>query len=163
MSLEFHRNLGRKRKFNLLLRSFNIRTNKRIEVSIPRDCEVSWAKSMNIDKAIQKVKELDTQGKPQSRNAPAYTFLFKDKTKEELVEIGQKLFEEFIRQQLEGSCETHEMKINDQNGVEFDLTQIKTGTPIVLEISNEDVKNIQRTSPGGDKICLLYTSPSPRD
>ena len=152
MSLEFFRNLGRKRKFNLVLRSFNIRSGKRIEVSIPRDAEASWAKDMNIDKAIQMIKELDAQGVARSRPAPAFAFLFKDKTKEQLIAIGQKVFEEYVRQQLEGSCETRDMVVNDSNGVEFDITKIKIGTPVQIEISSEDVRNIMRTGPGGDKI-----------
>ena len=152
MNVEFYRNLGRKKKFNMLLRSFNIRTGARIEVSIPRDATQAWANSMNVDKAIQQVKELDAQGIARSRPASAYTFLFKDKTRDELIELGQKLFEEFVRQQLEGSCETREMRVNDDQGVEFDVTKIKVGTPIKIELSSEDVKNIMRTGPDGERI-----------
>ena len=152
MNLEFFRNLGKKRKFNILIKSFNARKNERIQVSIPRDAEKAWADSMNIDKAIQKVKELNAEGVAETRNAPAFTFLLRDKTREELVQYGQKIFEEFVRQQLEGSCETHEMVVNDDRGVEFDLTQIKVGTPIKIEIAQEDVRNILRTGPEGNKI-----------
>ena len=151
MTLELFRNLGKKRKFNILLKSFNARENKRIQVSIPRDAEASWAGAMNIDKAVQKVKELNAQGVAETRTAPAFTFLFNNKTKEELIDIGQKTFEEFVRQQLEGSCETHEMVVNDDMGVEFDITRIKTGSPLKIEIAQEDVQNILRTGPEGDK------------
>ena len=116
MTLELFRNLGKKRKFNILLKSFNARENKRIQVSIPKDAEASWAGAMNIDKAVQKVKELNAQGVAETRTAPAFTILFNNKTKEELIDIGQKTFEEFVRQQLEGSCETHEMVVNDDMG-----------------------------------------------
>ena len=152
MNLEFFRNLGKKRKFNILVKSFNVRTNERIQVSIPRDADAGWANSMNIDKAIQKVKELNAEGVAESRNAPAFTFLLNNKTKEELVDYGQKLFEEFVRQQLEGSCETHEMIVNDDQGAEFDITRIRVGTPIKIEIAQEDVRNILRTGPDGEKI-----------
>ena len=152
MALEFFRNLGKKKKFNILLRSFNVRENKRLQVSIPRDADKAWADSMNVDKAIQKIKELNTEGVAESRNAPAFTFLLSDKTKQELVDYGQKVFEEIVRQQLEGSCETNEMVVNDDRGVEFDLTQIKVGTPVKIEIAQEDVRNILRTGSGGEKI-----------
>ena len=151
MSLEFFRNLGKKRKFNLLLKTFNIRQNKRIQVSIPRDATKSWADDMNVSRSVQMVKELNTEGIAESRPAPGFTFLHNNKTKEELIEIGEKTFEEFIRQQLEGSFESHEMVVNDDQGVEFDVTKIKTGTPLKIEISQEDVQNILRTGPEGDK------------
>ena len=44
------------------------------------------------------------------------------------------------------------MVVNDSRGVEFDLLQLKIGTPIQIEIAQEDVKNILRTGPGGDKV-----------
>lgn len=152
MNLQFFRNLGKKKKFNILLKSFNVRENERIQVSIPRDADKSWADAMNIDKAVQKIKELNAEGVAESRTAPAFTFLFNNKTKEELVQYGQKVFEEFVRQQLEGSCETHEMVVHDDKGVEFDLTKIRCGTPVKIEIAQEDVKNILRTGPDGNKI-----------
>lgn len=152
MNLSFFRNLGKKKKFNILLKSFNVRENERIQVSIPRDADRSWANALNIDKAIQKVKELNAQGVAETRNAQAFTFLFNNKTKEELIEIGQKLFEEFVRQQLEGECETNDMVVNDDKGVEFDLTKIRCGTPVKIEIAQEDVRNILRTGPGGETI-----------
>ena len=152
MNLEFFRNLGKKRKFNILLKSFNMRENKRIQVSIPRDANKSWADAMNVDKAIQKVKELNAEGVAESRNAPAFTFLLNNQTKEQLIEYGQKVFEEIVRQQVEGSCETHEMRITDDKGIEFDITQVKIGSPVKIEILQEDVKNILRAGSGGDKI-----------
>ena len=153
MSLEFFRNLGKKKKFNILLKSFNIRENKRIQVSIPRDARQEWCNALNIDKSIQKIKELNAEGVAETRNAPAYTFLLNNYTKDELIDYGQKVFEEIIRQQLEGSCETHEMVVNDDRGVEFDITKVRTGTPIKIEIAQEDVRNILRTDgSGGGKI-----------
>ena len=120
MNLEFHRNLGKKKKFNILLKSFDMRKNLKTQVSIPRDATQEWADSMNVNKGIQKIKELNAEGVAESRNAPAYTFLFADKTKDELIEYGQKIFEEFVRQQVEGSCDTHEMVV--QTVGELNLT-----------------------------------------
>ena len=153
MGLEFYRNLGKKKRFNFLFRGFDVRTGKKITVSIPRDANKDWADSMNIDKAVVKIKELDHQGIARERVAPAYTFpLPPNITKEDAIEIGQKVFEEYVRQQLEGSCETREMRVNDTDNIEFDVTKIRMGTPILIEIANEDVKNIMRRSPDGTKI-----------
>ena len=147
-SLEFHRNLGKKKKFNVLLKTFNVRENKRIQVSIPRDATDAWARATNIDKAVQKVKDLDSQGVAKSRNAPAHTFIFNNKTKEELVSLGESIYEQIVRQQLEGRCETNEMVIGDDQGLEFDITKIKNGTPVKIEMVQGDVANILRV--GGD-------------
>ena len=57
-----------------------------------------------------------------------------------------------VRQQLEGSFETREMEVNDSQGVEFDLTQLKTGTPILLEIIQEDIQYITRKTEDGQNI-----------
>lgn len=151
-SLQFTRNLGRKKKFNILLRSFNLRNGKATVVSIPNDSMVSWANSMNVEKGIQKVQYLDSTGVQKTKNAPANTFIFKNKTREELVDIGQKIFEEYVRQQLEGDCETREMSVNDTEGVEFDVTKIQVGTPILLDIMAKDLSAILRFNVSGDKI-----------
>ena len=152
MNLEFHRNLGKKKRFNIVLRSFDLRKNLRAQVSIPRDATQEWADSMNVNKGVVMVKELNAEGVAESRVAPAYSFLFGDYSRDELIEYGQKIFEEYTRQQVEGSCDTHEMVVNDSRGVEFDLLQLKIGTPIQIEIAQEDVKNILRTGPEGDKV-----------
>lgn len=150
--LSFYRNLGRKKKFNLILRSFDVHSQKNIEVLIPRDSEKSWSRAMNINKNHQMVRFLDSNGVAQAKPAPFYSFSFKSKSKDELIQIGQKTFEEFVRQQLEGECATREMRINDETGAEFDLSKIKVGTPVALEIRQEDVKYILRQGPDGRQI-----------
>ena len=152
MSLEFFRNLGRKKKFNLLLRSFNLRTGQAVEVSIPRDATSGWAAAVNIDRSVQKIKELNAQGVPLEKNAPAFTFLFKDKTRNELVALGEKIFMEITRQQLEGALTTHEMTVTDDKGVEFDITKLKIGSALQIEIAQNDITHILRKGPGGEKI-----------
>ena len=154
MKLEFNRNLGKKKKFNIVVRNFDVVTEKAIVVTIPRDATSSWSKEMNIPKKIAKTSELNTDGIRVERDAPFISFFYPDiNTKEGLVSIGEKIFEEFIRQQLEGTCETHEMRVLDDKGVEFDLTKIKTGTPIKIEILLDDIQNLLRFDTKGAKIA----------
>ena len=152
MRLDFHRNLSRKKRFNLVLRSWNIRTAQPTEVSIPRDASTEWAKSINVDKSVQMIKELDPSGVPISKPAPAFSFSYYNLNKEELIRIGEKTFEEIIRQQVEGSFETREMRVNDTEGAEFDLTQLRVGTPVQIEITAKDLQYITRKSLEGDNI-----------
>ena len=152
--LNFHRNLGKKKKFNIVIRNFDIETEKPLVVTIPRDSTAAWAKAMNVNRKIVKVSELDTNGVKVERDAPFITFFYPDiRTKEGLVDVGEKIFEEFVRQQLEGSCETYDMTVKDDRGVEFDLTKIKTGTPIKIEILIEDIENLLRFSTKGQSIA----------
>lgn len=152
MELSFFRNLGRKKKFNLALRSFDIHSGKEVLVYIPRDAEDSWVKAMNVSKANQTIKHIGVDGVAVSKPAPFFSFAYASRTKEELVRVGQKIFEEFVRQQLEGELTTREMKANDTDGLEFDLTKIKVGTPVLIEVAMEDIKHIMRISYKGEKI-----------
>ena len=151
--LDFHRELGKRKKFNIVIRTFDVVTEKSIVVTIPRDATNQWSKEMDIPKKILKIQELDTNGQRIEKDAPFITIFEPDlKTKEQLVERGQTIFEEYVRQEIEGSCETKNMTTKDDRGVEFELTQIKTGTPIKIDMLIDDVKNLLRFSPEGDKI-----------
>ena len=150
--LELYRNLGKKRRFNLLMRSFSKRDGKVLNVSIPKDTTEAWSKRTGISRAVQRISEIDTTGVTKKKPAPGFTFSFFEKTKEQLVFLGEKIFEEFTRQQLEGTLETREMQITDLGGLEFDVTKIKTGTPLKVEITSEDLKAILRKAPDGQSI-----------
>ena len=150
--LSFKRDLGRKKKFNIVMKSWNIKTNELIKVSIPRDATSAWAKETRIEKAVQKVQTLDAQGNQISKDAPAFLFPYRKKTKEQLIELGQSIYEEIVRQQLEGEFETKEMAITNTQGTEINLAQIKIGTPILLEITQQDIEYISRKTKDGQNI-----------
>ena len=151
-NLEFHKNLGRRKRFNLILRSLNTRTSETTSVSIPKDATQAWATQTNIEKAVQKVSSLDDRGNQITKPAPSFLFRFTNRTKEDLIKIGEKIFEEFVRQQIEGKLTTREMRVTDSDGVEFDLTQLKTGIPVQVEIVQEDIQYITRKSQDGSDI-----------
>ena len=148
--LEFHKNLSKKKRFNVVVRSLNRRTSETTSLSIPRDATAGWIQATNVEKAVQQVLSLDSTGAQVKKPAPAFVFRFIDKTKEELVSLGEGIFEQFVRQQLEGSMVTREMTIND--GTEIDLTQLKIGTPILIEMAQKDMQYINRKSPEGENI-----------
>ena len=156
-SLNFHKNLGKKRKFNIVVRSFDPVTEKALVVTIPRDATSEWSNAMDIPKKLVKVAELDTNGIKVERDAPFFTFYaLQTHTTEGLVDIGEKIFTEFMRQQLEGSLETHDMTtVSHELGkkpVEYDITKIKTGTPVKIEILLDDIQNLLRFNSKGEKI-----------
>ena len=151
-SLSFRRNLGRKKRFNIIMKSWNTKTNTPFKVSIPRDATAQWSKETNIPKAVQKIQTLDAQGNQITKDAPGYLFSYHNKTREQMVEIGQGIFEEIARQQIEGEMETKEMVVNNQNGVEIDLTKISVGTPLLLEIVQKDIQYISRKTIDGDPV-----------
>ena len=151
-TLSFKRNLGRKKRFNILLKSWNVKTNTPFKVSIPRDANDDWIRATNIKKGVQMIQTLDAQGNQITKDAPSFLLAYRNKTREELILIGQAYFEEIVRQQIEGEFETREMVVNDDQGVEIDLTQIAVGTPILLEIVQEDIQYISRKTHEGNTI-----------
>ena len=134
------------------MKSWNTKTNTPFKVSIPRDATAQWSKETNIPKAVQKIQTLDAQGNQITKDAPGYLFSYHNKTREQMVEIGQGIFEEIARQQIEGEMETKEMVVNNQNGVEIDLTKISVGTPLLLEIVQKDIQYISRKTIDGDPV-----------
>ena len=134
------------------MKSWNTKTNTPFKVSIPRDATDQWSKETNIPKAVQKIQTLDAQGNQITKDAPGYLFSYHNKTREQMVEIGQGIFEEIARQQIEGEMETKEMVVNNQNGIEIDLTKISVGTPLLLEIVQKDIQYISRKTIDGDPV-----------
>ena len=151
-ALELYRNLGKKRRFNVRLRSFNRRSGKVIEVGIPKDATAAWSQRTGISRKVQQLSEIDSQGTVRKKPAPGHAFSFTDKTKDQLIFIGEKIFEEIVRQQVEGSLETREMRVSDTDGLEFDITKLRNGIPLQIEIASSDLKNILRFAPDGRKI-----------
>ena len=151
-SIEFRKNLGRKKRFNLLLSSLSTRTSKTTNVSIPRDATPGWISRTKVQKGVQMVLSLGPQGEQIKKPAPSYKFQFINKTKEQLIALGEGIFEEFVRQQLEGRLRTRDLSVGLESGTEFDLTQIKTGQPVQIEIAQGDLQYISRKTEDGKNI-----------
>lgn len=151
-SLSFERKLGRLKGFNVRVIS---RFGKKITTaSIPEEATPAWCKSFGIERKPVRVPQLKTDGtidKDNDQPAPYFTFPIPNiASKDQLILIGQTTFEDYSRQQLEGSFETHEMvghagtQIGDPNFIAYDLTNLQVGQPLCIEIENDDLNAISR-------------------
>lgn len=163
-NLEFKRKIGRKKGFNIAVRCLNVETKEVIEAFIPKEATDEWSKETgipNIEVMIPKVvpakpasmssngatenqlsdQDAEAKGDP----APYISFRVANvSNKQQLIEIGQSIYEEIGRQQIEGSFETREMKIKytrlDGKEDIFNILKLRVGMPIVVEIQGDDLK-----------------------
>jgi PII-like signaling protein len=140
-NLSFKRELGRIKGFNVQVRSLDLRNKEVMEVKIPEEASEEWAKSIGIPLQRIKIEKLDSSGQKTEEEAPFLNFLVPDITnRNQLIAIGEKIFEELSRQQIEGSLQTKEMVVTygtADNPVEFDITKLRNGTPLLVEIADE--------------------------
>ncbi len=140
-SLTFSRKLGRQKGFNVAVRSLDLKNKEVIEVKIPEEATEAWAVSLGIP--LQRVAnvKIDSEGQKTEEPAPFISFLVPDVNyRPQLVAVGEKIFEELSRQQIEGTLETNEMTVmygTEDRPVEFDITKIRNGTPLLIEIADE--------------------------
>ena len=150
-TLEFERKLGRVRDFNIYVRSMNIEKKEVIEAKIPEEASREWAVSRGIPAKRVTIEKLAPDGKKNTQDAKFLSFRIPDiASKEHLVDVGQSIYEELGRQQIEGSFESFSMctmegdsrDFSSKPGVEFDVTQIKNATPIDLRVlEREQIDN----------------------
>jgi hypothetical protein len=171
-NLKLKRKLGRFKGFNLQVRC---RIDKQVLIArIPEQATVAWGTAFGFQQesgttangestnfapiSIPVLKpdgSIDTSAV--KAPAPYITFPVHDVADlDALVKIGQTLYEQYSLQQLEGSFDTFEMlgrgTTRDTNGDQtisyknYDLTQIRKGQTICLEINTDDLGEISRLS-----------------
>lgn len=162
--LTWKRKLGRFRNFNILVRS---RVEKTVtEAKIPLEAEDAWCASFGIPKEEVKVPVLKPDGTvdntAEGRQAPYIAFPIPNiGSKEALIQIGQSVFEDYSRQQLEGTIDTREMvghsgvDHNDPNFHAYDLTQLDVGQPLAIELGLDDISKISRLASEDERITYL--------
>lgn len=146
-SLEFKRKLGRHKGFNIVVRCMDMLNKQVITAKIPEEATNEWSKATGVANKQVLVPVIKPDGSLDQANHPAPYMAFRVtniRDKNQLIQVGEKIFEELSRQQLEGTLETHEMEIPDKLGRQFDLMQLKIGTPIACEIDNDDLYKISR-------------------
>lgn len=168
-NLDFKRKIGRKKGFNIVVRSLDIESKTVIEALIPKEATDAWSKETgipNIEVVIPKVapatpSTMAEKPKPQENQlsdadaeakgdpAPYIAFRVANvSSKQQLIEIAQGIYEEIGRQQIEGSFETREMKIKFKrlDGKEeiFDICKLRIGMPIVVEIDDDDLSAVRK-------------------
>lgn len=171
-SLKFHRKIGRQRGLNIRVRSLNLETKTVIEADIPKEATQSWSQETGVARSEQTIEKIDSKGEVKKETAPYLVFRIADiSNKNHLISIGEGIFEEIGRQQLEGELSTKEM-IQDQfedinlgkentedkkEIIEYDITKIRNGTAIKVEVAHKDILSIQRQQSEAEKVDYLMT------
>lgn len=153
-SLEFNRKLGRRRNFNILVRSLNLNSTSDpvLEAKIPAEATEEWSEATGIANEEVKTPETKPDGtavpEADAKAAPYMSFLLPDiRDKPHLIECGQGIYEEIGRQQIEGKFDTFEMETPEIVGRGqrcFDVLKLRNGTPISIEIDQGDLEGINR-------------------
>jgi hypothetical protein len=158
-NLEFKRKIGRMKNFNIVVRSLLVETKEVIETIIPEEGTDEWSKATGIPQKRVQIPQINADGsKGESKDAPFLSFRVANvNSKAHLTEVGQKVYEEIGRQQLEGTLMTQEMRAVDGRNVCFDLLKLRNGTPISVEIDQGDMRGLTRIKSTGDRVKFLVT------
>jgi hypothetical protein len=158
-NLEYRRKLGRRKNFNVHVLSLNpeSRTEPVLNAYIPKEATDEWAKEIGLKAEEIKIPKIDSQGnKSEDQPAPYITFRIPNITsKDHLIQVGQELYEELGRQQLEGSFTTRDMHSTDGEGGCVDLLRLRNGTPVQVTIDQGDLKGVQRLKSPEQKTAFL--------
>lgn len=144
-TLEFNRKIGKQKGFNVQVASYSIEKKQKIVAKIPLD-------SNNLDNGGKEVltQKVTTKGgvsETKEEPAPYLSFFVADvPDKDTLIERGEKIYEELARQELEGSLTTMEMLAPTERKAKFDMTKLRNGTPLRVELAPEDLEFINKTS-----------------
>lgn len=171
--LKFKRKIGRRKGFNLIVRGLNLegKVPPVYTAKIPLEATPEWCRETgNINEEI-KIPEVDAKGVPvtdseSKKVAPYISFKVPNvASKQQLIEIGQSLYEEISRQQIEGSFVTKELTVSfrqlNSSGVasgaleSFDLFKLRNGTPVNIVIDHGDLKGLTNQDSTASRIQLL--------
>lgn len=162
--LGFKRKLGRQKGINVLVRSVNLANKAEpvLTVKIPEEANASWCTEIGVAREPQKIEKLGKDGKPVEETAPYLSFNVPDiVNKDALIEKGQGIWEELGRQQIEGSLSTKDMMQiqieQDKKESTYDLTKIRNGTAIKIEIEQGDLKGLMREKTEGARVRFLLS------
>lgn len=147
-SLSFKRKLGRQKGFNIRVVSLDLEGKRTVEAKIPEEASTEFSKALGLAKERIKIKSQKSDGTIAEKDAPFFTFRLADiRSKDHLIAVGESIFEEIGRQQIEGDFETLDMCVDEgtiQNPVRFDFTKIRVATPIEIEIDQGDQEGVSR-------------------
>lgn len=160
--LNFKRKLGRAKNFNVKVVSLNPLTKTVEKALIPKEATTPGIAGPEIT-----IPQLDKDGKKiePPKVADYVTFPVPNiVNKEQLIKIGESIFEEMSRQQIEGSFSTFEMEIPeetfDEDGIRVkttpvDFSSISNGTGIRIYMKQVDMKEIGTNSTEKEKFAFL--------
>lgn len=154
-SLSFKRKLGRRKGINVAVRALNLESKELLEARIPEEASEAWSIETKISRTVQTVDKIKPDGTVDKVPAPYLAFRVADVAdKAQLIKIGEGIFEEVGRQQIEGSIETLEMCVKT-DGIEYDLLKLRNGAPVRIEIDAQDIEGITRLNTFGARLRFL--------
>jgi hypothetical protein len=155
-SLDFKRKLGRRKNFNIVVRSLNVEDKEVLQAQIPAEATAEWSNAVGVPNKEVKQEKIGADGKPiteeNAQAAPYMAFSVPNiKNKDHLIQVGQEIYEEIGRQEIEGNLETRDMetwkfdaeKKRVNNGC-FDLLKLRVGNPLSIEIDASDMQVLSR-------------------
>lgn len=169
-SIEFQRKLGRHKGFNVMMRCMDISSGNVLTAKIPLEASNAWARATGVpnkEVIVPVIRADGTLGKEDDKDvkpAPYITFRITGvKNKQALIAKGEAVFEEMSRQQLEGSLETKEMLVPEGDALAytqdtakvFDLTKLRVGTPLLIEVDPKDLHDMSRFSTDAARAAFL--------
>lgn len=168
LNLEFSRKIGRRRGFNIVVRSLNLNTKEVLEAKIPAEATAEWSLATGIANTEVKLKKVKADGtaglKEAEEVAPYMAFIVPDvNSKDQLIEIGQQTYEEIGRQEIEGSMETAEMATAENNlknniGSEFNILRCRNGTPLQIFLEQGDLRVLNDSNKSKSDISKYLIS-----
>ncbi len=148
-TLDFERKIGRQKGFNIRVLALVTERKEVIDIKIPEEATDSWINDIGIPKKRIQIPQIKTNGEQgEPKDAPFITFRLRNiADKDHLRSVGEKIFEEIGRQQIEGELETSEMVVcevsdNKARPDFFDATKFRVGTPIELDINQGDLQGL---------------------
>ena len=156
--LKFTRKLGRAKNFNVKVMSANLSTKEVLNAQIPKEATDPDFISRHGNTEVT-VPQLDKDGKKidPPKAADYVTFTVKDiNDKDRLIKIGESIYDEMSRQQIEGSLTTFEMDIPEENSDKIiTFNQIRCGTAIRIFMNPEEVGALKSDSGPDEKAKFL--------
>ncbi len=148
-NLNFKRKIGRRKNFNIAVRAMVFSTKEVLTAFLPKDGTQAWSKESGIPLEEVKVPQSIIDDKPKDQQelkaAPYMSFrLTNINDHAHLVSVGESIYEEFSRQQIEGDFETADMMTMQSDKTEFDILKMRNGTPVSVWVDSTDVKEISQ-------------------
>lgn len=163
---ELKRKLGRRKNFNIVVRGLVLGEKRVEEARIPLEATDAWAQETGIVQKEVKLPEIGPDGAPipedQAKPAPYIAFLIPNvSSKTQLLEIGQQIYEEIGRQQIEGSFETKDMSLcvkkSEGSHEDFSILKLRNGTPVSIEIEQGDLEGVSRLKTTDERKKFLIS------
>lgn len=162
-SLEYKRKLGRVKGYNIQVQCLDYKNKQVLIAKIPEQASDEFIATTGIPREPVKIPKPGSNGQITQEPAPYLAFSVPDiADQKHLIKIGEKIFEEVSRQEIEGQLTTKDMLVAEIGANEaghasvgaksdtkrsttgFDILKIRNATPIAIFIDWEDLQAISQ-------------------